>query len=85
MESKSKSSWAVVQKTYKIKEKLGEGTFGSVYKAKHIETKKTVAIKKIAKINRDNYSLRQVIRELVILRKLSSIEDNMFTTNQELD
>ena len=34
--SKPKSSWDIVQRKYKIKEKLGEGTFGAVYKAKNI-------------------------------------------------
>ena len=31
-------------------------------------------------LNRNNYSIRKVVRELVILRKMSEWEENIFTT-----
>ena len=39
-----------------------------------------VAIKMIKTFNRDVYSTRKVLRECVILRKLSEIKSNIFTT-----
>ena len=70
----------MVKKQYKLKKHLGEGAFGTVYKAKHIKTNQSVAIKMIKSVNRDVYSTRKVLRECVILRKLSSIQGNIFTT-----
>jgi hypothetical protein len=34
----------------------------------------------MSSIDRDNYMTRKVLRELIILRKLSEIESNLFTT-----
>ena len=72
--------WKVVKDQYKLYDKLGEGSFGIVYKAKHLVTKQVVAIKMMSSIDRDNYMTRKVLRELIILRKLSEIESNLFTT-----
>ena len=63
--------WAVVKKNYKIKKLIVQGAFGSVYKAKHRTTGKNVAIKMIKEVNKHNYAARKVLRECVLLRKLS--------------
>mgnify|MGYP001150325504 CR=1 FL=1 len=38
-----------------------------------------VAIKLIGDIENSSYSVRKVLREIIILRKLSEIEGNIFT------
>ena len=48
-------------------------------KATHRDTKQTVAIKYIADAFSDMYSVKRVYREIAILRRLSSMEDNIFT------
>lgn len=59
---------------------MGQGTYGTVVKAIHKKTQQKVAIKLIDNIKKDSYRLRQTLRELVILRKLSEVEKNIFTT-----
>ena len=49
-------------------------------KAKHRVTGQKVAIKLIKDINKSIYGLRKVLREIVLLRKLSEMEQNIFTT-----
>ncbi|XP_038998316.1 probable serine/threonine-protein kinase At1g54610 [Hibiscus syriacus] len=51
-------------------EKIGEGTYSRVYKAREIETGKIVAMKKVKFVNMDQESIRFMAREIVILRKL---------------
>ena len=53
---------------FKVQEKLGEGSYGSVYKAIHIESGKTVALK-IVPINGEIESLK---REISILKDCNS-------------
>lgn len=60
-------------------EELGKGSFGQVIKAKHRETGQKVAIKLIKEIDKSSYALRKLLREIIILRKLSEIENNIFT------
>ena len=38
-------------KTYKVKKKLGEGSFGKIYIAYDIKTKEEYAVKLVCKIN----------------------------------
>lgn len=38
-----------------------------------------VAIKLIQNIDKSSYTTRKVLREIIILRKLSEIEENLFT------
>ncbi|XP_022973431.1 probable serine/threonine-protein kinase At1g54610 [Cucurbita maxima] len=51
-------------------EKIGQGTYSSVYKARDLETGKTVALKKVRFVNMDRESVRFMAREIYILRKL---------------
>ena len=71
--------WKYVQKTYKLRQVLGNGTFGEVVKGKHRETKKEVAIKFIKGRLNTQPKVRTMIRELSIMRQLSSMRDNFFT------
>ena len=59
---------------------MGQGTYGTVVKAIHKKTQQKVAIKLIDNIKKDSYRLRQTLRELIILRKLSEVDKNIFTT-----
>ncbi|XP_074264137.1 putative serine/threonine-protein kinase At1g54610 [Silene latifolia] len=51
-------------------DKIGQGTYSSVYKARDLETGKVVAMKKVRFVNMDPESVRFMAREIVILRKL---------------
>ncbi|KAJ0972212.1 hypothetical protein J5N97_020171 [Dioscorea zingiberensis] len=51
-------------------DKIGQGTYSSVYKARDLETGKLVALKKVRFINMDPESVRFMAREIHILRKL---------------
>ncbi|CAL9037752.1 unnamed protein product [Musa banksii] len=50
--------------------KIGQGTYSSVYKARDLETGKTVALKKVRFDNTDPESVRFMAREIYILRRL---------------
>lgn len=51
-------------------EKIGEGTYGIVYKAVHKETKRTVALKKIRLETEDEGVPSTAIREISLLKEL---------------
>ncbi|XP_020584480.1 probable serine/threonine-protein kinase At1g54610 [Phalaenopsis equestris] len=51
--------------------KIGQGTYSSVYKARDLQTRKIVALKKVRFVNMDPESVRFMAREIHILRKLS--------------
>ncbi|KFK32036.1 hypothetical protein AALP_AA6G191700 [Arabis alpina] len=51
-------------------DKIGQGTYSSVYRARDLETGKTVALKKVRFVNMDPESVRFMAREINILRKL---------------
>ncbi|KAJ4766431.1 Protein kinase superfamily protein [Rhynchospora pubera] len=51
-------------------DKIGQGTYSSVYKARDLETGKIVALKKVRFINKDPESVRFMVREINILRRL---------------
>ncbi|RIA80944.1 kinase-like domain-containing protein [Glomus cerebriforme] len=57
---------------YEIKDKLGEGTFGEVHKGIHKKTKNVVALKRILMHNEKEGIPITAIREIKILRQLSS-------------
>lgn len=72
--------WSQIRLSYKLEEMLGFGTFGVVYSATSIKTGKKVAIKLVKDIQSSEYMARKVLRELIILRKFSQIETNVFTS-----
>ncbi|XP_038882522.1 probable serine/threonine-protein kinase At1g09600 isoform X2 [Benincasa hispida] len=51
-------------------DKIGQGTYSSVYRARDIETNKIVALKKVRFANMDPESVRFMAREILILRRL---------------
>ena len=51
-------------------DKLGEGTYGVVYKAKNLETGEIVAIKKIRLEKEDDGVPSTAIREISLLKNL---------------
>jgi len=51
-------------------EKLGEGTYGVVYKAKNLQTGEIVAIKKIRLEKEDDGVPSTAIREISLLKNL---------------
>jgi len=55
---------------YKKLEKLGEGTYGVVYKAINLQTNATVAIKKIRLEKEDDGVPSTAIREISLLKNL---------------
>lgn len=61
---------SVLQSSYQIQEKLGEGTFGEVHKAVHSSSKKLVALKKIFLHNEKEGFPITALREIRILKDL---------------
>ncbi|KAI3448368.1 hypothetical protein Pfo_005033 [Paulownia fortunei] len=51
-------------------DKIGQGTYSSVYRARDLETGKIVALKKVRFVNMDPESVRFMAREILILRRL---------------
>ncbi|KAI3462910.1 hypothetical protein Pfo_019573 [Paulownia fortunei] len=56
--------------TFKRLEKIGQGTYSDVYRARDVETGKIVAVKKVRFDNFQPESVRFMAREILILRKL---------------
>ena len=56
--------------SYEKLEKIGQGTYSSVYKARDLKTNKIVAMKKVRFVNMDPESVRFMAREICILRRL---------------
>lgn len=55
---------------YEVLERLGEGAFSVVYKARHIPTGKFVAIKILRKYQMDEAQKQAVFKEVIIMRQL---------------
>lgn len=55
---------------YERLEKLGEGTFGVVHKARHVETGEVVALKKMRLEGEDEGVPATALREISVLREL---------------
>ena len=62
------SNWQHLKKEYKLTQVLGKGTYGMVVKAVDRKTKKEVAIKYIQGKLASNLKVRNLIRELAIMR-----------------
>lgn len=62
-----------MQNKYEKLEKLGEGTFGVVYRAKNVQTDEEVALKKIRKQQDEEGVPSSALREISLLKELSHI------------
>ncbi|XP_051145486.1 probable serine/threonine-protein kinase At1g09600 [Andrographis paniculata] len=51
-------------------DKIGQGTYSSVFRARDLEARKIVALKKVRFVNMDPESVRFMAREILILRRL---------------
>lgn len=73
------SSWKFLETEYEILSFLGQGTYGKVFKARHRQSAKECAIKQIKNVFFSNYEANKILREIHILRKLTSQKNNIFT------
>lgn len=70
MDKNNKGKIFLIGKNYVALEKLGKGTYGSVYKAQKIDTNEYFAIKKI-KLDVDTEGIPSTaLREIAILKKM---------------
>ena len=69
-----------IEKDYEFLEFLGEGTYGQVVKAKHKQSGQVYAVKLIKNIFKCVYQARLTYREIFLLRKMSEMDENIFTT-----
>jgi len=58
------------EERYQRIEKIGEGTYGVVYKAKDVQTDKVVALKKIRMEHEDEGVPSTAIREISLLKEV---------------
>lgn len=58
------------EKFFQITEKLGEGSYGSVYRATHLPTKQQVAIKKLPMTSKELVS--DTVREIAFMKEIAS-------------
>ncbi|KAE8664664.1 Cyclin-dependent kinase C-2 [Hibiscus syriacus] len=56
--------------SYERLEKIDQGAYSSVYKARDVETNRIVALKKVRFGNMDPESIRFMVKEIIILRRL---------------
>ena len=74
------SHWKVPMLKYKLLEIIGQGSFGQVMRARNRVTNEIVAIKYIKTSFNHLIECRNVLRELSLLRQLSEMKHNIFTT-----
>ena len=66
--------------SFKLIRFIGSGSFGQVVMAKSKETGKVFAIKLIKNVFSKPYHCKKVLREISILRRLSKLKSNVYTT-----
>mmetsp|Transcript_6168 Transcript_6168/g.9954 ORF Transcript_6168/g.9954 Transcript_6168/m.9954 type:complete len:100 (-) Transcript_6168:793-1092(-) len=71
--------FSAIDHKFKIKGLIGEGAYGKVYKAKHLETGLTVAIKAVS-VSPNSREEKVIEDEIEMLKMLSQIPGNKFTT-----
>lgn len=73
--------WSLIAQDYELMEELGSGSFGSVIKARHIKSNTNVAIKLLKNQFQDTYQAKKLISEIQVMRKLTAVKGNCFTTH----
>jgi serine/threonine protein kinase len=61
----------LLDEKWEIHDKIGRGTFGSVYKGRHKKTCEKIAVKKIKTPLTDDGIPIDTLREIVVLRSIS--------------
>ena len=59
---------------------MGKGSFGEVVKARHNRTGTVCAIKLLKNLFKDEYASKKIYTECAVLRLLSSMRNNVFTS-----
>ena len=72
--------WEVIKKDYHIVKLLGQGSYGKVMKCIGKKDDKEYAIKLMTNVFEDIHHLKQLVREIHIMRKLSKNPNNIYTT-----
>ena len=55
---------------YILIREMGQGSYGMVVQAKHIESGKLVAIKKISNVFQNPMDAKRLLREVIVLRQM---------------
>ena len=76
--TEEESLWKGLKADYNITEHLGSGTFGEVKKAIHKKSGRDVAIKLMKGVFKTEYESKRFLSEIELLRKLSTVEGNVF-------
>ena len=71
--------WKCLENDFEFHRIQGQGSFGQVVKATMKSKNKTVAIKYIEDAFDSIHTAKRVYREIAILRRLSTMENNIFT------
>ena len=72
--------WSNVASKYEIIKPIGSGSYGEVFRAICKKSRRQVAIKLIRDLFCDTYQTRKIISEIQILRELTHIRGNSFST-----
>ena len=79
LELSKQNAWKEVEKLYKLIDKIGEGTYGTVMKAKDIAVGDYVAIKHMTDFSDHKYTCTRVLREIKIMKALHKLQPSFFT------
>ena len=66
-------AWTEVMKNYSILEKVGEGSYGQVFKAQCVFTDQIVAIKHVKGFRKHDYDCVKLVREIQIMKRLHQL------------
>ena len=71
--------WKQIQEKFSITRFIGSGSCGEVARVKHRETREVYAVKLVKFDQKNTFQMKNLVRELSILRQLSSMKNNIFT------